>query len=111
MWVYSSLLVYLVDICFIFSGQLNLTSEKLLCSVPMLSEVLFAILQRHWLDAWHSTLKFKTSFCYFYTIKGMRISISGITEVLELTSIHLFRFQAIYKNGDENYIVHSCLFL
>lgn len=63
-------------------------------------------LQKHCLDAQHSTLKFKTSFCQFFTIKGMRISVSGITEVLELTSIHLFRFQAIYKNGD-NYIVHS----
>jgi len=44
MWVYSSLLAYLMAICFISSGQLNLTLEKPLCSVPVLSEVLYVIL-------------------------------------------------------------------
>lgn len=73
-------------ICCIFGGQLDLTSEKLLCSVPMLSG--------------H----------FGHTIKGMRINISAITEVLDLKSIHLFKFQAIHKNGEENHIVQS-LFL
>lgn len=27
--------------------------------------------------------------------------------MLEITNIYLFRFQAIHKSGDENYIVHS----
>lgn len=45
-WVYSSLL-YPMAGCFLFSGKLNLTLEKLLCSVPMLPEVLYVILQKH----------------------------------------------------------------
>lgn len=33
--------------------------------------------------------------------------ISGIIAVVEITNIYLFRFQATYKSGDVNYIVHS----
>lgn len=51
MWFYSSLPVYLMAICCIFSGQLNLTLEKQCswCSVPMLSEVLYVVWQKQWL--------------------------------------------------------------
>lgn len=73
----------------VFRGLLNLTLEKLLCSVPLLSEIAYVILHRYCLDAQHSASKSKLAFWHFYTIKGISISVSGITVVVELTSIHL----------------------
>lgn len=57
MWFYGSLLVYLMAICCIFSGQLNLTLEKQLCSVLVLSQVLYVVQQKQWLGC--SALNFE----------------------------------------------------